>query len=242
VRDDGPRIADRRKAAAVTAPTSAGGDSTGPEPSAALPAGATPGLDDLNGDGQPDRTCGTHDYGGGLVVRIPCDYATYAAGAAFAGTQLAPYSLLGLPGLPVDLTGISGSAVQGRTDGGQKLVVVFISADTLFAVGSAAVSGPAATNFAAIAHLIQEHSATAQVRVRGHTDATGDPATNQRLSERRAATVADQLATHGIDRSRLSWVGLGSAFPIVLETNPEGTDNPTGRQYNRRVELAIVLP
>jgi outer membrane protein OmpA-like peptidoglycan-associated protein len=228
------------------APTSSAGEDAdsdaGQAEETTLPPGATPGLDDLNGDGEPDPTCSNQDYGGGLVVRIPCNYADYASGAAFEGTVLAPNSLLGLPGLEIDLTGISGTAVQGRTDGGQKLVILFISADTLFEVGSARLTEPATANFDAIAQLIQNNWPSAHLGVRGHTDATGGAAANQGLSERRAATVADHLAMRGIDRARLSAVGLGSSVPIVLETNADGSDNPTGRQYNRRVELAIVVP
>lgn len=198
-----------------------------------LPPGATAGLDDVNGDGRPDPTCGTQDYGGGLVVRIPCDYADYASPPT-DDTTLVPNSLAGLPSPELDLTGISGSAVQGRTESGQKLVVLFISSDTLFAVGSPNLSDPATANFDAIAKLIQANWPAAPVQVRGHTDATGSAAANQTLSERRAATVVDYLSTRGIDRSRLSSVGLGHTVPVVLETNP------TGQEYNRRVELAIV--
>jgi outer membrane protein OmpA-like peptidoglycan-associated protein len=78
--------------------------------------------------------------------------------------------------------------------------------------------------------------------VRGHTDATGSATVNQHLSEQRASTVANHLTMRGIDDSQLRSVGLGSNFPIVLETNPDGSDNPTGREHNRRVELAVILP
>jgi outer membrane protein OmpA-like peptidoglycan-associated protein len=228
---------------APIAPSSVAADSDAAAPEEpTLPPGATPGLDDLNGDGQPDPTCSNQDYGGGLVVRIPCNYADYAADAAFEGTQLVPNSLLGLPGAGVDLTGVSGSAVQGRTASGQKLIVLFISADTLFKVGSASLTPPATVNFDAIAHLIQDNWPNGQVWVRGHTDATGSATANQHLSEQRATTVASHLAMRGIDDSRLRSVGLGSNFAIVLETNPDGSDNPTGREHNRRVELAIILP
>jgi outer membrane protein OmpA-like peptidoglycan-associated protein len=215
-------------------------DATAAEESA-LPPGATEGFDDFNDDGEPDPTCGNQDYGGGLVVRIPCNYADYAEPPT-EDTTLVPNSLFGLPSPELDLTGISGSAVQGRTASGQKLIVLFISSDTLFAVGSSDLSEPATENFNAIAGLIQNNWATAPVQVRGHTDATGSASGNQTLSEQRAARVADHLAGRGIDRSRLSSVGLGPSRPIVLETNADGGINPTGQQYNRRVELAILVP
>jgi outer membrane protein OmpA-like peptidoglycan-associated protein len=55
--------------------------------------------------------------------------------------------------------------------------------------------------------------------------------------------VADYLASsQGIDRGRLSSVGHGSTAPIVLERNPDGSDNPEGRHQNRRVELIVRVP
>jgi outer membrane protein OmpA-like peptidoglycan-associated protein len=206
-----------------------------------LPPGATAGLDDFNGDGQPDPTCGTQDYGAGLVIRLLCNLADYASPPT-EDTTLVPNSLYGFPGLDVDLTGISGTAIQARDAEGRRLAVLFITSDTLFDTGSSDLSEPARANFDAIASLIQSQAPNAPIRVRGHTDATGDPASNQRLSEARAATVAQYLATRGIDGALISSTGLGETVPIVLETNPDGSDNPTGRQYNRRVEIVVTLP
>lgn len=73
-----------------------------------------------------------------------------------------------------------------------------------------------------------------QVRVEGHTDATGPEAYNQGLSERRAASVLEYLADHGIDPSRLSSVGYGESNPIA------GNDTREGRALNRRVELQVL--
>ena len=39
-----------------------------PAPEVSLPPGAQPGLDDYNGDGTPDPTCTTQDFGGDLMV------------------------------------------------------------------------------------------------------------------------------------------------------------------------------
>jgi outer membrane protein OmpA-like peptidoglycan-associated protein len=206
-----------------------------------LPPGATAGLDDLNGDGMPDPTCGTQDYGGGLVIRLLCNLADYASPPT-EDTTLVPNSLYGFPSLEVDLTGISGTAIQARDAEGRKLGILFITSDTLFDTGSSDLSEPARANFDAIASLIQSQAPNAPIRVRGHTDATGDEASNQRLSEARAGTVAQYLATRGIDGSLIGSAGLGETAPVVLETNPDGSDNPTGRQYNRRVEIVFTLP
>lgn len=67
--------------------------------------------------------------------------------------------------------------------------------------------------------------------VTGHTDASGSDAYNQRLSERRAQTVADYLQAKGIASGRLDISGAGESQPIA--------DNATadGRAQNRRVVL-----
>ncbi|MFV8816622.1 OmpA family protein [Haliea sp. E17] len=72
------------------------------------------------------------------------------------------------------------------------------------------------------------------IRVTGHTDNTGSRQHNQNLSERRAGSVADYLATRGVDRNRMLVQGMGFDQPIA--------DNSTqaGRATNRRVELYIL--
>lgn len=206
-----------------------------------LPPGATPGLDDLNDDGEPEPTCGTHDYGAGLVLRVLCDAASYA-GTPADGTELVPDSLFGIPSVELDLSQISGSAGRARDADGKQVYVVFITADTLFATGSASLSEPARANFDGIADLVAKSWPTAPLKIRGHTDATGSPAANQALSQRRAEAVVEYLAGKGIDASRLSAAGLGSSLPIVKETTADGAVNTLGQEYNRRVEVVVTVP
>lgn len=75
---------------------------------------------------------------------------------------------------------------------------------------------------------------TIAVEVGGHTDARGSDAANQRLSERRAASVAQYLGGKGIAASRLTSVGYGEAQPIA-DNNGEA-----GWELNRRVALKIL--
>jgi outer membrane protein OmpA-like peptidoglycan-associated protein len=72
-----------------------------------------------------------------------------------------------------------------------------------------------------------------KISVEGHTDSVGSDAYNQRLSERRAATVVSYLESKGIASSRLTSRGFGESKPIA--------DNKTaeGRAENRRVELIV---
>ena len=73
-----------------------------------------------------------------------------------------------------------------------------------------------------------------QVRVEGHTDATGPEAYNQGLSERRADSVRKYLVEKGIGEAQLTSAGFGESNPIA--TN----DTREGRALNRRVELQVM--
>ena len=74
---------------------------------------------------------------------------------------------------------------------------------------------------------------TAHVTVEGHTDASGDPASNQMLSEARAAAVVGYLVAAGISRGRLSAVGWGETRPVA------DNDTAEGRKQNRRIEFKV---
>ena len=73
------------------------------------------------------------------------------------------------------------------------------------------------------------------LKITGHTDSTGTAAYNQELSEKRAQSVSDYLASKGIARQRLYAQGMGKSQPIA------DNESPAGRAKNRRVEL-YVLP
>jgi len=75
-----------------------------------------------------------------------------------------------------------------------------------------------------------------EVEVEGHTDGRGDPASNRRLSLRRAEAVKAYLAGRGIDPTRVHTVGSGSTRPILRANTPEAN------QLNRRIEFRVVAP
>ena len=115
---------------------------------------------------------------------------------------------------------------------GEGIVVTFDSG-LLFAYDSDAIQGNARTNLSELAQSLSKYSDT-DVLIVGHTDATGSDSYNQGLSERRAASAANYLATQGISRVRVKTAGRGEVEPI--ETN----DSSEGRALNRRVEVVIV--
>ena len=71
------------------------------------------------------------------------------------------------------------------------------------------------------------------IDVDGHTDSVGNAGYNQDLSERRANSVANYLASRGIDPRRMSAMGYGLERPIASNATE------SGRAQNRRVEIAI---
>jgi outer membrane protein OmpA-like peptidoglycan-associated protein len=198
-----------------------------------LPPGATKGLDDYNGDGEPEPTCGTQDFGGGLVLRILCDIDGRNSSPP-DGVTLTPDSLFRLPSDDtVDLNGISGSAVYARDDAGKKVYVIVFNSDGLFETGSAEISG--VSTFENLVTLINKTYPGSRIQVRGHTDSVGTPASNQSLSEARASNGAEFLRSHGVNASEVTSIGFGQTQPLAVE------DNDAAREFNRRVEVAIRL-
>jgi len=72
-----------------------------------------------------------------------------------------------------------------------------------------------------------------------HTDAKGSDRYNQKLSLRRAQAAKRYLMNRGISDSRIMVSVFGEENPIAINELKGGIDSEAGRQYNRRVELAV---
>lgn len=74
-----------------------------------------------------------------------------------------------------------------------------------------------------------------KINISGHTDDRGAEDANQLLSENRAKSCYDYIASKGIKATRLSYAGYGETLPIA--------DNATlqGRRLNRRVEFNLYI-
>ena len=118
-------------------------------------------------------------------------------------------------------------------------VRIDLAADVLFAFDSADIQAGAEESLAQAADVIKEYGDT-RVQIDGHTDARGADAYNLRLSEQRANAVRDWFVTKaGVNGSRFATRGFGEANPVAPNANPDGSDNPEGRQQNRRVEIRV---
>jgi outer membrane protein OmpA-like peptidoglycan-associated protein len=74
---------------------------------------------------------------------------------------------------------------------------------------------------------------TTRIEVAGHADRSGTPQYNQRLSMRRAESVAAELSRRGIARNQMSIQAFGESRPLV--PTADGVREP----QNRRVEIVL---
>lgn len=89
-----------------------------------------------------------------------------------------------------------------------------------------------------IAELLKNNQAVI-VKLAGYTDAIGNPDYNEKLSLQRANAALEYLSKQGIETERMVSTGEGETNFIAINRNPNGTDNPKGRRYNRRVEIHL---
>lgn len=101
-----------------------------------------------------------------------------------------------------------------------------------FALDSSQLTARAKAQLNAAARVMQENSDIEAV-VAGHADDTGPLGYNQKLSERRAASVRSYLVAKGISADRLVSKGFGETAPAA------SNKTESGRKQNRRVELKM---
>ena len=123
---------------------------------------------------------------------------------------------------------IPGATVQRVGEG----IAVTFPEGLLFPFDSDQLKPAALTNLRNMAASLKKYPKTNTMIV-GHTDSKGTAEYNQGLSERRARSASNFLASEGVPRDRLATAGRGETESIA--TN----DTDAGRALNRRVEVAI---
>lgn len=106
----------------------------------------------------------------------------------------------------------------------------FITYGITFDVGKATIKPESMGEINRIVQLMTENP-DLKFSVEGHTDSTGNPASNQTLSEQRSQAIVAKLVELGIAQDRLTAVGKGQNSPIADNNTDEG------RAKNRRVEF-----
>jgi chemotaxis protein MotB len=111
---------------------------------------------------------------------------------------------------------------------------MLVPGGVLSALDGEEVPESAHDTLAKVAELINMYD-DHEVRIIGHTDALGDAAYNQTLSERRAGLVKQFfIEKFEVDEARLGAEGMGEARPIASNATEDG------RLANRRVEIVIL--
>ena len=109
----------------------------------------------------------------------------------------------------------------------------FITYGITFDVGKSTIKPESMGEINRIVQLMNENP-TLKFSVEGHTDSTGNAASNQTLSEQRSQAIVDKLVELGIAKDRLTAVGKGQNSPIADNNTDEG------RAKNRRVEFVKI--
>jgi outer membrane protein OmpA-like peptidoglycan-associated protein len=103
-----------------------------------------------------------------------------------------------------------------------------------FATGSAEIPAGDQDLINRAAAALKSAPAGTMIEIGGHTDSTGDPASNLKLSEDRANSVRNALVNAGVSAAMLVAKGYGDAKPVA------SNDTEYGRFRNRRIEYSIL--
>jgi outer membrane protein OmpA-like peptidoglycan-associated protein len=112
------------------------------------------------------------------------------------------------------------------------VVRITMTNQTAFETDSTEIKPGFHTTMDKVADVVVRYGKTTLTIV-GHTDNVGSNSYNQRLSERRAHTVARYLESKQVNSMRLAIAGKGESQPVA-NNNSEG-----GRQANRRVQIYL---
>lgn len=110
----------------------------------------------------------------------------------------------------------------------QDVLTATFKSDVMFDVNSASIKPGAYPEIDNVANILQAYPQT-NIRVAGHTDASGSETYNQQLSERRAMSVKNALIQRGVADYRIESIGFGESMPIS-----------SSAAMNRRVEVRIT--
>jgi len=115
-----------------------------------------------------------------------------------------------------------------------------LAADVLFDFDKSTLRPSARAALHQAASIIRTNAKGSTVRIDGYTDSKGSDPYNQRLSDRRAQSVRNWFVTkEGLSDVNFATRGYGAKNPVAPNTKPDGSDDPDGRQKNRRVEITV---
>lgn len=116
---------------------------------------------------------------------------------------------------------------------------IFVLKNIYFDYDKADIRTDAAKELDKLVELLNDNPEI-KIEMGSHTDSVASEVYNFELSQRRAESTVNYLIRKGIESKRLEAKGYGESKPIARNTNLNGTDNPEGRQKNRRTEFKIL--
>jgi outer membrane protein OmpA-like peptidoglycan-associated protein len=161
----------------------------------------------------------------------------YLVQVKYSGYKTDTFSL----NIPKDFTGkslaVSTSMVPEKVSSGDFLAIKNI----LFDYNSQSLNEKARIELEKLKSILKDYSEL-KIEVSGYTDIKGSADYNVMLADKRAQAVISFFATAGIPESRFIKKAVGASDFVAINVNPDGSDNPEGRQYNRRVTLGLINP
>ncbi len=216
-------------------------DETATTDGAATGSGAVVGSDTVASD-----TVGTSGGANGVGNSVTSG-AGAAAGAAGSGDSATTNGATAANGpevrVGVDLPGgrrlnvaensFNYSLAKYLADKSRKPNRIFTFDNLKFETNSARITGESQTHVNDLIQIMQAYPSL-QIRVEGHTDNTGNQATNKILSDDRAESVKAALVKTGIDAGRITTKGFSENEPVASNKTTEG------RRENRRIDVAVT--
>ena len=157
-------------------------------------------------------------------------------GAATGTNQNSDKTAGGAQSLQGEVTDLKAAGADIKESASE--IKISLQGEILFDFDKANLRPAAEPTLTQIAALIRKTTKPTVV-IEGYTDSKGTASYNQKLSDRRAASVKAWMVAHGIADRSVRTQGFGAANPIAPNKKPDGSDDPEGRQKNRRVEITI---
>lgn len=125
----------------------------------------------------------------------------------------------------------SGVNIERRNDN----IVITMPDAISFATGRAYIQPQFYATLNNLAYTLNQYPET-RIQIEGHTDNVGSDSDNLRLSQQRAESVRNYLASNGIMATRMQAIGYGESRPLA------DNNSDYGRAQNRRVEITHLCP
>jgi outer membrane protein OmpA-like peptidoglycan-associated protein len=167
-----------------------------------------------------------------------------AATEAAARQALGQKHIVDIVALTSGIVGVTSGIQSVLQDLGAKVVgqqlTIDLAADVLFDFDKYTLLPKANDTLRKVGQVAASYP-TSPMLIEGHTDGKGTHPYNMKLSENRADAVKNWLVQNAsIAGSRITTQGWGETKPVAPNKKPDGSDDPEGRQKNRRVEIVLT--